>query len=287
MSNASNEHKIIERMRSENDMELMQLEISKILEEELSKPAEEMDLELIDELMDMLGIQPPTEKQLAEGWTEIRKRTCARKCRSWAGILTRVAAVFIACIAVFFASFETAKAFRWTHLLKVLAPVAETFGIYSASSIDFQAPEPDSIVYFDEDTEYSQQNYLSLAEMPSEVDGFRIVPEWMPDRFSFVQGAVYVDPDMAEASVTYQSGEDTVIIRTLLSYSDDAVFGYTYERALDEPQTDIVNGRTLNVYENTESDKLSASWVEQDAHYQISGNMTVAELKRIAGSLMN
>ena len=286
MSNVSNRYKIIERLRSEKDMELMRLEVSKILDEELSKPAEEIDVAFVDALMDLVDVGEPSETQLEQGWSDIQKKLHVRKQRSWTNALTRVAAVLVAVIAVFFLSFETAKAFRWTHLLKVLAPVAETFGIYSASIIDSQAPNQDSIVYTDEETEYSQQTYLSLAEMPAEVDGFRIVPKWMPERFSFLQGAVYTDPDMAEASVTYQAGEETVIIRCMLSYSDDDAFSYEYERTLDIPLTEVVNGLTLSIYENTDSKKLAGSWVDHDAHYQITGYITIEELKMIVGSMM-
>lgn len=286
MSNVSNKYKIIERLRSEHDMELMWLEVSKILDEELSKPAEEIDVAFVDALMDLLEIEEPSEKQLEQGWAEIQKKLHVRKQRGWASALTRVAAALVAVIAMFFLSFETAKAFRWTHLLKVLAPVAETFGIYSASIIDSQTPNQDSIVYTDEETEYSQQTYLSLEEMPPEVDGFRIVPKWIPDRFSFLQGAVYADPDMAEASVTYQAGEETVIIRWMLSYSDGDAFSYEYERKLDVPLTEVINGLSIDYYKNMDNNRIYASWVDRDAHYQISGYITVEELKMIAGSLM-
>ena len=285
MSNRNNEHMVFERLRSENDMELMQLEITRYLDEELSKPAEEMDVQLIDELMDMLGIASPSPEQLERSRLKIHEQAHARKC-CWVQVLTRLAAAFIALVVVFFVSFETAKAFRWTHLLKVLTPVAETFGIYSASSIDSQAPAPQRSISFDADTEYTQQTYLSIEEMPAEVDGFKLVPEWIPDRFSFMQGAVYLDPDMAEASVTYQAGEDTVIIRWMLSYSDEDTFSYEYERKLDVPTTEIINGLELSYYENIDNNRIYASWVDRDAHYQVAGNITIEEAKLIAESLM-
>lgn len=137
MSNVSNKYKTIERLRSENDMELMWLEVSKILDEELSKPAKEIDIAFVDALMDLVEIEEPSKKELERGWSEIQKKVHVRKQRSRTNMLARVVAVLIAVIVLFFLSLETVKAFRWPHLLKTLAPVTETFGIYCASSLDF------------------------------------------------------------------------------------------------------------------------------------------------------
>lgn len=146
MSNVSNKYKIIERLRSEKDMELMWLEVSKILDEELSKPAEEIDIAFVDALMDLVEIEEPSKKELERGWSEIQKKVHMRKQRNWTNVLTRIVAVLIAVIVLFFLSFETAKAFRWPYLLKALAPVAETFSIYSTSNVDSQVLNQDSIV---------------------------------------------------------------------------------------------------------------------------------------------
>ncbi|MBQ8506062.1 MAG: DUF4367 domain-containing protein [Clostridia bacterium] len=287
MSNGINERKIIERLSLENDMELMQLEISRMLEEELSKPVNEVDMQLVDELLDMLEAERTTEKERAQGWNGIQKGMRAHRQRRWVRALSRTAAGIVVLAALFFVSFETAKAFRWTHLLKLLAPVAETFGIYSTSSMDSKAPIPNDIAYTDAETEFSQQTIFSLEEMPAEKDGFRVIPQWLPERFAFQQGAVYEDPDMMEISVSYQAGDDILVIRMMLSYNDESVFGYEYERTLNEPLTEDINGRELSYYHNTDSERMSASWIDQGAHYQISGNISHEELTQIVGSMMD
>lgn len=286
MSNAMNEHKIMERLGSEHDMELMQLEISKMLDEELSKPAEEMDMQLIDELMDLLGVEGMTDIQEAQCRSEIHRKLRARKSHSWMRAFTRVAAGFIVLVMLFFVSFETAKAFRWTHLLKILAPVAETFGIYSTSSIDSDPPAQSNLAYTDEETDYSQQVFNTLAEMPAEKDGFRVIPQWLPERFGFLQGTLYEDPDMAEATVSYQAGDDFLLIRLMISYNDESAFVYSYERTLDEPLAEEINGIAVSFYENMDDRMMSASWINREAHYHLTGNLTLDEARQIAASMV-
>lgn len=286
MSNAANEQKIIERMRSEKEMEMMRHEISRLLDEELSKPAEDMDLQRIDELLDLLEADGPTRKQKTECWKSIQEKRKARSCIRWKRFFYCGAAAAAVLAAVFFVSFETAKAFQWTHLLKILAPVAETFGILSTSNLSSDLPVQDNQIYIDEETEYSQQSFLSLAEIPAEKNGFRVTPKWVPERFAFHQGAIYEDPDMADISITYLDGEDMLFLRTMILYDDENIFSYVYEKTLEEPITEVFEDITLSYYRNMDDNMMSVSWIDREAHYHLMGNITLEEVRLIVGSIL-
>lgn len=286
MPNIYDQRKLLDQLIYDEETELMPHEINEILEKELSKPADEADMQLIDELLELLGTENPTAASKEACWKSIQKKRKAKKRFAWKKAMHHAAAAAAVLIVVFFVSFESAKAFRWTSLLKLLAPVAETFGIYSASTFDSEDSDNNNSVLI-EDTGYEQITYTSLEQMPSEVGGYQIIPDWVPERFSFVQGNVYEDPDMALCSVSYKYMDSSLGVNTYIYYNDEAVVGLEYERTLSEPRSEEVKNLSINFYHNHEDGKLSAaSWIYEDAHYDVEGNLTNEELRQIVASLI-
>jgi len=282
MPNKFDQRKLVDQLIHDKDVELMPYELNDMLEKELSKPADQIDMQFVDELLDLLGAEEPTAAERQACWQSIQKKMPAKKTLSWKSAMRRIAAAAAVLVVLFFASFESAKAFQWTFLLKLLAPVAETFGIYSTSTFGSDDPVNDNTALLNEDTEYEQLTYLSLEEMPSEISGYRIIPGWIPERFAFVQGSVYEDPDMAHCSMLYSYESEYLNITTSIFYNEDAVFGFEYERTLPEPLTEVINGYSVSYYHNNSNEKrLSASWIEETTHYHIDGNVTEKELKQI------
>lgn len=286
MPNSYDQRKLMDRLVQDKDAELMPNEINSILEKELSKPADEVDMQLVNELLELLGEEEPNAADKEASWQIIQQKRKPKKRFNWRKTINRAAAIAAAIVVVFFVSFESAKAFRWTILLKLLTPVAETFGIYSTSTIESEEPAVQNALVI-EDTGYEQVTYDSIEQMPAEVGGYRIIPTWVPDRFGFVQGSIYEDPDMAYCSLSYRGNGDTIRVNTVIYYSGDAVFSYEYERTLIEPQSEDVNGILVSYYYNNEEGKISsASWIDRDAHYQVEGNITEEELRRIVNGMI-
>ena len=279
------QRKLLERLNQDQELELMPYELNELLEKELSKPEDEMDFQLVDDLLDLLGAENPTRAQQEACWQEIEKRIQPSKKRGYAVVLRRIAAAAAVLVVLFFVSFETAKAFRWTFLLKLLAPVAETFGIYSSNTFDSQHAGLNDDAFIDEDTEYEQLNYASLADMPAEVDGYPVVPAWVPERFEFLQGSIYEDPDMAYITVSYMA-EDVLILNTSIFYNDEAVLSYDYERTLSEPMIEELSGTSVSYYQNEDEGMLSASWIVDDAHYHAVGDLTIAEMQQVIEGML-
>lgn len=281
------QRKLIERLNLDENVELMPHEINELLEQELSKPAEEVDARLVNDLLDLLNADAASENQKEACWKEIEKKVRTKRCHGYAVVLRRIAAVAAAVVVLFFVSFETARAFRWTFLLKLLAPVAETFGIYSSNTFDSQQTAPDNAVLSEDDTGYTQTSYTRLADMPAEVDGYRTVPAWVPERFAFLQGSFYEDPEMVNISASYADEDDILSLNTWVFYNDDIIFNYYFERTLEEPATDTIEGIEVTYYHNLEDERLSASWIDGAAHYQVFGDVTVDELDRFIRSMLD
>jgi len=280
------QRKLIERLNLDKNVELMPHELNELLEQELSKPAEEVDARLVSDLLDLLNADKASDAQREACWQEIETKVQKKKRHGYAVVLRRIAAAAAAVIVLFFVSFETAKAFRWTFLLKLLAPVAETFGIYSSNVFENQHTAQNDAMLSEDDTGYEQLSFASIDDMPAEVDGYRVTPAWVPERFAFLQGSVYEDPEMANISTSYIDEDDILSLNTWVFHTDDVIFNYSFERTLEEPITDIIEGIEVTYYHNSGDKHLSASWIDETAHYYVFGNVTPEELDHFIRSML-
>lgn len=286
MPNSYDQRKLIDRLVQDKDVELMPNEINRFLENELSKSADEVDMQLVNELLELLGEEEPNAEDKEACWQSIQQERKPQKRFNWRRTIKRVAAVAAMIVVVFFVSFESAKAFRWTFLLKLLTPVAETFGIYSTTTIESAEPAVQNTLVI-EDTGYEQVTYDSIEQIPSEVGGYRITPAWVPERFAFIQGNVYEDPDMAYCTLSFRDNEDMLRVNTYIYFNEELVVGYVYERTLSEPRNEEVDGALVSFYHNNEDGEiLSSSWIDREANYQVEGNVTEKEMKRIVYSMI-
>lgn len=237
-------------------------------------------------LLDLLGGEKPAEAEKEACWKGIQAKRNMPKRSGCKPVLRRIAAAAAVLAIMFVVTFETAQAFRWSFLLKLLAPVAETFGIYSAGTFESEVPEDDAALVID-DTGYEQLTYAALDQMPAEVSGYKVVPDWTPERFAFNLGTLYEDPDMAYCTLFYQNNDEAFSVNSYIYHNDDTVFSYEYERTLSEPLNEDIDGFSVSFYHNNEDGEvLAASWIDGDAHYHVEGMLTYDELRQIISSMM-
>ena len=273
-----------ERLQNGTETEVTALELRQKLDAELSKPADEIDAQLVDSILMKLDDYQPTEEQQAAGWESIVRKVEARRKQRKVNTARRVvgiAAAVVIVIAVF--SVGTAKAFRWTFLLKWLEPLAETFGIQTETQRPTPTISPAELVIGE--TDYSQTEYTALEDMPAEINGYATVPGWVPERFVFSKGWVYQDGNIDHAEVLYTAGNEWLSFLVNIYHVDDQAMTFEYEKNIGEYETISYAGRDITVYPNTDIHSLFASWIDQDASYSISGVIIEAELKTIIDSI--
>ena len=286
MSNVMNKQKIMERLNLNCDAELMRIDLNAILEEELSKPVDEMDPELVRELMDLMEVEAPTQEQQEECWAGIQK---GMKKGGHRGVFRAVRKSLVAAAAlvgVFFVTFGAAQAFQWSFLLKLLAPVAETFGIYSANNFETEPLVQISEAHGFIETMYEQLTYDTLEAMPQQIAGLDIVPEWLPEGFEFIQSTVYEDPDMMRATILYGRGEATLSLAITMFVDSQDISGYLCERSETEPRNETISGLEVTFYSNVDSNRLSATWINENVCYLAHGEISEEELYRFVEELI-
>jgi len=285
MPNRSNSSEILRRLIQEKDMELMPLELNHMLEEELAKPEAEIDVALVDELLKLLEESEPSEVEKRRIWhgitDQLEKESRKRSSRT---VLHRVAAILIGVIALATLTLGTAQAFRLTFLLKLLEPLAQTFGIVTTDQLAESNPAEGKIIIGIDDIE--QNVYDSLERMPRKVNEHTIIPDWVPERYSFEHGTTFDNGAYQRYTVTYHSDDDWLFIETTLFPDEDTVVDFRYERAVIEPVMIDVAGVGVQLYQNDDNQTLYASWINDTVSYNLSGALSKEELVRIVSSIV-
>ena len=152
MPNA-NDRKIIERFVNDSAWEMNDHELEELLDNELSKPADQMDMQLIRELLEVLQPGEVPKAQKEEAWQRVSRAYLSRHQKAHP-LLRRFAIVAAIIVLLLGLTIGAASAFRWSLLWKKLQPIAETFGIYrnysvtedSAAPAAHRQPQPERLI---------------------------------------------------------------------------------------------------------------------------------------------
>lgn len=253
-----------------------------ILQDELNKPEPEMDMQLIHDVLEALEPETADAETIEAGRQRLSKRLQAipvqAKRKSVITHLRRAALVAAALVIVFFATLGSARAMRWTFLLKLLEPIAQTFGIYGEDHVDESVHEtPYQAQADDSETIY----YPTEEDIPITYEGYRIRLNWVPERYQYITGSLYEDPDAKILNAYYQYEEQTLSYTVQIFKNDEAELSFIYEKKPEEGSTRLIGTISLTYYHNSRTNLLYASWIDQDAHYCLNGNISESELEGI------
>jgi len=285
MMNRNEKLEIAKRLRLSTESELSRDDLEQMLDAELSKPEVEMDTELVQQILEMLE-ETPSQAQQREAWRKTDKRL---KLKQWQPVvtgLTRIAAAGVILVALMFATYGTAQALNWEFLLRLMRPFAETFMIYSGDKPE-PTPEPmTSEVYSDVGRAFTQEEFATLADCPDKVEGYPAKPVWMPERFTYLQGSLYSDPLMTCITHVFRSDSGNCIIDISMLEDGNQSDTYQFEQLPAENVSMYVAGYQITLYSNTRNAQRTVSWVAQNTHYCIAGNISEEETISIIESMM-
>lgn len=309
MMNQNEKLELIRKMQNDSGMEMSCDDLEKLLEEELGKSESEMDTELVAELLELLEesqadlqsgyeqtgyaqsvakLEPDlaVKQAKAASWKRLEKQLKARQLKSavhgmgrW---LIHAAAVIVALLALSYGMFSTAQAFDWKFLLRLFEPVAETFHLYSNNQPEKMVPSVANgqTKYTEADSEYQTVTYATYDELPDTYHGYAVKPGWLPERFSYLQGSSYDDGNLASITVVYSAKNEKCILSMTCFSDSDTIVGFDLEKNKDKNSAKYIAGYPVTFYYNTENSTLSASWINDDAHYTMTGTLTEEEMIR-------
>ncbi len=267
---------LLEQFVNDPRTEVTEEELNQILEDELNKPENEMDMQLIDEILEILEPRKVPQEEIEAGWEKLSKKFQAKQKRKNVVIHLRRALIAAAAVVVlFFGSLASARAMRWTFLLKYLEPIAQTFGIYTENRAENNSQQP---VYQAEIENTEQIDYSSADEIPDSYDGYRIRLNNVPGRYHFATGSFAKNADVEVFYASYQNEDEWLAYTVQVFNSDEVELGFAYEKSIEEPYTRNVGMKELTFYHNSEDETLSVSWIDKNAYYLLLGNISEEEL---------
>lgn len=185
----------------------------------------------------------------------------------WLRRLTAAAAVvaLVVCLSA------TASAFGWQDIWNAVAKWAkETFSFVSNGNGQDTEPAADDA-----------RQYTSFQELLSEAgQKVDIIPTWIPDGYALENITVHETPARKIYSAFYSNGEQVIKI-SVQSYMDS------------DPEKIEINEDLLEVYELSGSDyyvfsnnqQLRAVWIKDNYECNISGDLTIEEIKTMIESI--
>ena len=108
----------------------------------------------------------------------------------------------------------------------------------------------------------------------------KIVPEWLPDEFTFDSLQISASKGYTIIGARFVSGEKEIILHYMCNLSSTDINFEKDENMLD---TETLNGIKHYFFENTDSS--TCAWALHNVSCSISGNVTIAEMHKIIESI--
>lgn len=281
---------LIQQFLNDPESEVNKRRLQEILDEEMNKPEDQIDLQLVDEILAVLEPRTAEQEEINASWDRLDQKiqdkqsegkTIPARHRSVMVFLGRFAAVAAALVVLFFITVGSAKAMKWTFLLKFLNPIAQTFGI----SLDERKPETDRTMNYPiEDSILEQTQFSSEADVPIQYMGYKIRLNHVPERYAFVNGSVLNDDTWTIFNMFYQFDGGWLNYYVNIFPEDETDLVVDYEKTAEVLKTENVGMKELTFYHTWDDETLSVAWVDRNAHYSLVGYLTQEELSEIIES---
>ena len=290
----------IKQFLNDPSMEVTKEELNEILDSELQKPEDQIDLQMVDDILSVLNPREVSNEEISASWERFNEKLRANEKeqnptetalksgnkavasktaeKGLVVFLRRFGLIAAALVLLFFVSLGSAKAMKWTFLLKLLNPIAQTFGIsLDVQSIDIPLNEEYSVALDDQE----MRQFSTEDEIPAKYDGYRIKLNNIPERYSYLDGAFYSTHATKTFNFMYQSGNEWLSYNVNIFETDEMGMEYQFETTMEVQEVHQVGMVELTFYHNDDDETQYVSWVDRNAHYSLYGYISMDELTDI------
>lgn len=165
----------------------------------------------------------------------------------------------------------TASAMSWDEIWNAVATWAkETFSFVSGGQ-----PAPT------EPVEQDARPYNSLQELLAETNReTNLVPTWIPDRYTLMDITVDENP-MRKTYAAIYTGADSMLMITVKSY----IAADPEKIEINEDLLEVYKAKNTEYYIFSNFEKLRVVWLDGSYECNISGDLTVEEMKTMIDSI--
>lgn len=286
MINAHDKFEIVRRLQQTADGILTREELEQMLNEELDRPAQEMDTELVQAILEALEAEEIPAGAQQEAWANLSSAAKGKR-PAVLGWTLRIAAVLAAVAGLFFVTWQTAEAFNIRFLQRIFEPLTEHFTIQtSPHTVDAPptAPATQEVGYGTDGKPVDNAVYAALTDCPETLMGYPIRPAGVPERFTYLQGSLYSD-DLNTVVSHLFIGEEGLCIFSATILENGAASSAHYDKTESGVERYIGN-IPVAFYMNSDDGVPSVSWVLDQVQYSVVGPLTEAELALIVEATM-
>lgn len=267
-----NDSMILNRLARKYAKEMTRDELTQLLDHELSKPGQQMDMELVSEILSILYPDAPSPERKAAALAEAKKRLPARQTRSrFTRMLPQLTAAAAALLVILLATAPEAGAFRWTLIHKVIQPVAETFGIIVGQEADDGSDYIDIHEELVCDSPTVQESYSAWEDIPRAYEGYALRPEALPEGYHLDSATRFSCFDSEIYSLAFSKDECWFNLNTYVFTNPDCASRITFERTLDIPYEQQIGKYDVTFYSNADDHVQSAFWIYESVQYLLMG----------------
>ncbi len=280
--NTKSNSDIIKKILSEKESDEQALEkMYEMLHEASAADDLTMDTDLIDECIktiEMLeGRQDniPQEK-LQEMKQEMKLKYRDSKEKHHNQIRKKIIRVAACFILVFSMTVAVADAFGFNPVKMIVSWREDTLnlrtGIKSDNVQDNNTPKSSTFVQM-------KDAFENIKPSP-------LIPKWVPEGFSFKYAEKFVRSDNTNILLTYEDDDGKVIIFDYVIYNDsgkNTESETSFEKDSNEIEVYNKNGISHHIFSNL--DQVQAVWGRLNTIYNISGDISTDEIKKIIDSM--
>lgn len=238
-----------------------------------------MDTDLINECVKTIDLIEGNEEYLPEEKIKTMRQNVDRKYRDWQRnnwrSETKKRAVQIAAsfVVLLFASSVVANAFG----LNVLQLVAR----WGNDTFNFSSQNQEKKIQNAADRE----SFSSIDEVFEDISPKPILPKWMPDGFTFKYAEKFTRSDSTNVLLYYENTTNKAIIFDFNVYSADHIATTDTDYEKDDNLVEIYERSNVKHYILGNLDQVQAIWSNLNVVYNISGDLSESDIKKIIDSM--
>lgn len=239
-----------------------------------------MDTDLIDECVKAIDLIEGHEGHLDQERIKAMRQKVDQKYKDWLKVQRKrtLKKLFVqsaaGLILVFFMSSAVASALGY-NLIQIVADWGkDTFHLSAPNQSNGQGGNNNVT---------DRKIYGSIDDVLQDVAVKPLLPQWVPDGFAFKNAEKFIRLDNTNIVLYYENSANKTIVFDFEIYTDQASADASFEK--DDNIVEVYEKNNLRYYIFQNIDRMQAVWISSKVIYNVSGDVSAEEMKRIIDSM--
>ncbi|MHB8073290.1 DUF4367 domain-containing protein [Desulfosporosinus fructosivorans] len=280
---SGSDKEIFKKILSEKESDaLVKDKLYRILYEASSADELSMDTDLIDECVKAIDLIEGKEEYLFEEKVKAMRQNVDQRYKDWCISQRKshskklIAQIAACCVLIFFMSSVVANAFGYKFIQSMVQWGKDIFNLSTQNQSNGQ----------NGNTNIAQRKtYNSVEEVMKDLPSKPLLPKWLPDGFTFKYAEKFARLDNTNVLLYYQDAANKVLVLDLNIYDDSnkAAANINFEK--DDKLVENYEKNNVKHYILNNLGQIQAIWSNSDVVYNISGDVSGGEMKKIIDSM--